>query len=244
MSHSKTLFISDLHLGIFTPEEERKREQKLVRFLRESLHTGDRLFIVGDLFDFWFEYKTVIPKEYNLVLTCLRELTDGGIRIDYIAGNHDFWAGGFFKNQLGLAFHPEPITEIIDGKTFYIIHGDGLKKNDRGYRLMKRIFRNKVNIFLYRWLHPDIGVPLAKWFSHLSRNYTAHRDYGNNQEYIAFAEQRFAEGIDFVIMAHTHDPFEYTNPAGKRIINIGDWITNYTYTEYADGVIALKKYKG
>jgi UDP-2,3-diacylglucosamine hydrolase len=244
VSYSKVLFISDVHLGIFSPEQEHNREQRLVRFLRDMLKRVDRLFIVGDLFDFWFEYRMVMPKDFLSVLTCLRELTESGVRIDYIAGNHDFWAGDFFRKELGLHFHPEPVRETIDGKQFYIIHGDGLKKMDRNYRLMKRIFRNKVNIFLYRWLHPDIGVPLAKWCSGLSRSYTANRDYGNEEEYIAFAERRFAEGIDYVIMAHTHSPFDHINPAGKRLINLGDWITNYTYAEYADGVITLKKYEG
>lgn len=242
MKTNKVIFISDVHLGINGQDIEKERERKLVQFLRNSLNPGDRLLIVGDLFDFWFEYKTVIPKEFIHILSCLKEMTENGIRIDYIAGNHDFWVGDFFTKELGIVFHAEPLQEKIGDKSFYIIHGDGLKKADGGYRFLKKVFRSRINIFIYRWLHPDIGVPFAKWCSGSSRKHTTGRDFGGNEEYIEFAEKKFDEGTDFVIMAHTHDPLVHTTDAGKSLVNLGDWISHCTYAEFNGDTLTLKHY--
>ncbi len=241
--NQKTVFISDIHLGMGNRKSEEERERKLIVFLQETLQTGDRLFIVGDLFDFWFEYKTVIPKDFIRILSCLRELTEQGIRVDYIAGNHDFWAGDFFQNELGLYFHPEPLRERIGDKTFYIIHGDGLKKSDSGYRFLKRVFRKKINIFLYRWLHPDIGVPFAKWCSGSSRNYTSNKDFGDEREYIDFAENLFRNGVDHVIMGHTHRPCEHATENGKSLVNLGDWIEHNTYARFHNNALTIHTYQ-
>ncbi len=238
----KVIFISDVHLGMNHDTNEQEREQKLISFLRKTFESGDRLFIVGDLFDFWFEYKTVIPKDYIRILSCLKEMTQEGVRIDYIAGNHDFWAGDFFQKELGLIFHPEPIRETIGNKTFYIIHGDGLKKSDGGYRLLKGIFRNRLNIFLYRWLHPDLGVPFAKWCSGSSRKHTANKDFGDEKEYIDFAETMFEDGVDHVILAHTHRPLEHKTGNGKSLVNLGDWIEHFTYAQFYDNTLTLQRY--
>ena len=243
MNENKILFISDAHLGMNDLEVDKERERKLVRFLRTMLRPGDRLFIVGDLFDFWFEYRTVIPKDYILVLSCLQELSENGVRIDYIAGNHDFWAGNFFRKNLGLHFHPEPLRETIGDKTFYIIHGDGLKKDDRRYRILKRVFRSRLNIFFYRWLHPDIGVRFARRCSSSSRKYNENRDFGGEDEYISFAEKLFSGGVDHVIMAHTHHPFEHKTGSGKSLINLGDWINHFTYAQFSNNTLTLETYK-
>jgi len=241
MNENQVLFISDAHLG--AGEISQKREKMLVRFLRGSLKPDDRLFIVGDLFDFWFEYRTVIPKTNILIISCLRELAEDGVRIDYVAGNHDFWAGDFFRRELGLHFHPEPVREIIDGKTFHIMHGDGLLKNDGGYRLLKRIFRNRLNIFLYRWLHPDIGVPFAKWCAGTSRDYTSKKDFGGFEEYLDFAGRLFAEGTDYVIMGHVHEPYIMRHDVVKAYVNLGDWIEHFSYARYFSGEITLESYR-
>ena len=242
MDSNKVLFISDVHLGLKNPLGEKERERKLVNFLRSNLESGDRLFIVGDLFDFWFEYRTVIPKDFILILSCLKELVDNGIRIDYIAGNHDFWVGGFFQKELGLHFHSSHLIETIGEKSFYIIHGDGLKKSDAGYRVLKRVFRNRLNVFIYRWLHPDIGIPFAKWCSGSSRKHTQKRDYGGQEEYIEFAEKLFADGVDHVIMAHTHKPLEHITESGKSLINLGDWIEHFTYARFSDNKLSFETY--
>ncbi|MFC1564619.1 UDP-2,3-diacylglucosamine diphosphatase [candidate division KSB1 bacterium] len=241
INNNKVIFISDIHLGMGNEGEERKKEQMLVSFLRENLNPGDRLFILGDMFDFWFEYKKAIPKDHLLVLACLKELNQKNVVIDYIAGNHDFWVGDFFKKELGLHFHAEPVKEKIGDKTFFIMHGDGLKKSDSAYRFLKKVFRSRLNIFLYRWIHPDIGIPFAKWCSHSSRNHTSNRDYGSDDEYIAFAEEKFKEDIDHVIMGHTHRPKMHTSQGGKILINTGDWIRSFSYAKYENGSLTLEK---
>lgn len=242
MDSNKILFISDVHLGLKNTASEKNRERKLVNFLRSNLESGDRLIIVGDLFDFWFEYRTVIPKDFILILSCLKELVENGVRIDYIAGNHDFWVGDFFQKELGLHFHSSHLKETIGGKSFYIIHGDGLKESDSGYRVLKRVFRNRLNVFLYRWLHPDIGIPFAKWCSGSSRKHTQKKDYGGQEEYIEFAEKLFADGVDHVIMAHTHEPLEHKTESGKSLINLGDWIEHFTYARFSDNKLSLETY--
>ncbi len=241
MADNKIIFISDVHLGMGTPEEEKQKEIKLVTFLYEKLNSGDRLFIVGDLFDFWFEYKNVIPKGHMRILSCLSELVDNGVRIDYFAGNHDFWVGEFFRKELGLVFHADPVTEKIDDKTFYIIHGDGLRKNDVGYRVLKKVFRNRLNIFLYRWLHPDIGVPFARWCSGTSRKHTFKENYGTDEDYIKFAEAKVNDGVDYVVMGHTHCPLIHEFKNNKKLINPGDWISNYSYIIYKENQFTLGK---
>ncbi|MCP4726627.1 MAG: UDP-2,3-diacylglucosamine diphosphatase [bacterium] len=239
--NTKAIFISDIHLGIDGTGEEKEREQRFIRFLKDNLNPGDRLFILGDMFDFWFEYKNAIPKDHLPVLTCLMELTQNEIAIDYIAGNHDFWVGDFFKKELGLRFHPEPVTEKIGDKTFYLLHGDGLKKNDSGYRFLKKVFRNRLNIFLYRWLHPDIGIPFAKWCSSSSRNHTSKKKYGTDEEYSEFAEKKFSEGVDYVVMGHSHKPGLQIFSDGKILMNTGDWIRNFTYGKLENGQLTLEK---
>ncbi|MFC1556418.1 UDP-2,3-diacylglucosamine diphosphatase [candidate division KSB1 bacterium] len=243
MTENQVLFISDAHLGAEDVKTGHDREKILVAFLRESLKSGDRLFIVGDLFDFWFEYLTVIPKQGILILSCLRELSEKGVRIDYVAGNHDFWVGDFFRQELGLFFHSEPVEEIIDGKRFFIIHGDGVKRRDAGYRMLKKVFRNRFNIVLYRWLHPDIGIPFAKWCSGSSRKYTSKKDYGGNEEYLDFAKYYFEKGFDYVVMGHTHDPVFERIDVIKAFVNIGDWIEHFSYVRFFNGELTLESYR-
>lgn len=243
MSQNKVIFLSDIHLGMGNKEQDKIRERFFVDFLKSNLNKNDRLFIVGDLFDFWFEYKTVIPKGHLLTLATLQELCDSGIKIDYIAGNHDFWVGQYFKEELGIEFHSEPLSVALDEKKFFIIHGDGLKKNDSAYRVLKSVFRNKLNIFLYRWLHPDIGVPLAKWCSQSSRDHTANKDYGDEGEYVDFAENKVKEGFDHVIMGHTHKPLEKVFGDGKSLINTGDWIHNFSYAKFENNKLTLESAK-
>lgn len=243
MNIPQSIFLSDAHLGAGDPRESQKREELLVRFLREKLSPGDRLFIVGDLFDFWFEYRTVIPKNHILMLSCLKELTSNGVKIDYIAGNHDFWVGNFFKKELGLSFHPEPLYETIDDKNFLIIHGDGLKKKDKGYRFLKMVFRSRLNIFLYRWIHPDIGIPFAKLCSGSSRKYSELKEFPGYAEYIKFSEKKFEEGIDFIVMGHTHEPFIQRFGIVKAYLNTGNWYDDFSYIRFYNGEITLETYR-
>lgn len=228
---SKMFFISDVHFGLESRERERAKEERVLSFLDKVMDEASQLCIVGDLFDAWIEYRTVIPKGYHRILTKLEDLTRRGIVVHYLVGNHDFWIRDYFKQELGMITYHEPIAITVDGKRFFIHHGDGLATNDTGYRILKKVLRNPFNIWLFSWLHPDIGISLARSSSKSSRNYTSTKDYGEEDGMAALAAQKIAEGFDYVIMGHRH------KPACKQIgkgtyINLGDWISYNTYAEF------------
>jgi UDP-2,3-diacylglucosamine hydrolase len=227
---SAYFFFSDAHLGAPDREDEGLRQRRVIEFLDHVKHHAAGLFIVGDLFDFWFEYRHAIPNRNFAVLAKLYELRAAGLPIDYVAGNHDLWMGDFLRNEVGLALHENHLVRQLCGYRCYLIHGDGVAKNDGGYRLMKRIFKNPVNIKLYRWVHPDVGIPFAKLVSHTSRSI---KDNPNTWErdYRSYAEARFAEGHDVVIMGHTHKPL-FESIEQKLFINLGDWMEHFTYCRF------------
>jgi len=232
-----TFFVSDAHLGFADRKTENEREKRLIAFFQFVQKKGDSLYIVGDLFDFWFEYQSVIPRRYFDILLSLKNLVNGGIKVGYITGNHDFWMDSFFENQLHIPVYRTPIEIKIHEKRLYIAHGDGLAKKDVAYRMLKKFLQHPLNILLYRIVHPDIGFALAGFFSRLSRN---HREIKNRDaEYIAFAKSRFTEGYDAVVLAHTHRPqeFQYKN---QIYINTGDWIEHFTYGKFERGRLSLE----
>jgi UDP-2,3-diacylglucosamine hydrolase len=238
----KIYFISDAHLGLASREEEIGKELRLVRFLDRILHDADRLYIVGDLFDYWFEYKTVVPKGYYRLFSKLAELTDSGVRLIFIAGNHDFWVKRYFTDELGMEVLREPIEENIRGKKFYIHHGDGLSKNDLGYRILKKILRNRMNIFIFSLIHPDITGWLARWSSRTSRQYTSGRKY-EEADMVRYAAEKCDKGADFVVMGHSHRPAIQKTGNGFYV-NLGDWIHHNTYAVFDGKKIELKKWIG
>jgi UDP-2,3-diacylglucosamine hydrolase len=226
-----TFFISDVHLGSSSAKKERIKEKRLISFLEYVAQNGERLFIVGDLFDFWFEYRSVIPKGYTGILCALSQLSDLGKEMHYIAGNHDFWMKDYLNKEFGIQIHFDELYYTINGKRFYLFHGDGIAKHDWGYRLLKRIFRNKFNIFLYSLVHPDLGIPLAKWVSSLSRQHTQPDGPPEDIDYIEKALEKFEEGCDYAIFGHLHYP-KFQQFGQKVYVNLGDWIENFTYAEY------------
>ena len=230
----KTYFVSDAHLGVNEREIERQKERELIRFFDLVESDGKQLFILGDLFDFWFEYRTVIPKGYHRVLAKLSELVEKGIEINYLAGNHDFWLGNFFEEDIGMHVFAEPFGVTIGNAKFFLHHGDGLARKDLGYRIMKKILRNRLNIKLYSLLHPDLGIGLARFSSRKSRNHTSQKDFGEVDGMLSFAAKKIAEGFQYVVMGHNHQPV-YENVGDGFYVNLGDWISHYTYGVY-DGV--------
>ena len=232
-------FISDVHLGLGNREEERRKEDRLLAFLNTILPDTEKLFIVGDLFDFWFEYRTVIPKGFHRTLSALQHFTDQGKEVHYLVGNHDCWMGDFFPEELKVKIYTDPFETTEKGKRIYLHHGDGLAERDFGYRFIKPILRNRFNIWMYRWLHPDIGVRLARSSSRSSREYTSEKDYGESEGMIELAKEKFARGVDIVIMGHRHKA-EARTFEGGTYVNLGDWISQCTYAVMADGCIQLK----
>ncbi len=239
-ARQKTYFFSDAHLGLGSIEEDRQKELRLIRFLNFIQRDASQIYIVGDLFDYWFEYKSVVPKKYFRLFSKLAELTEHNIRLVFIAGNHDFWIKNYFRDELGMDVHFNPVETVICGKRFLIHHGDGLLKDDLGYKLLKKILRSKINIFLFSLIHPDIAGWLARWSSNTSRHYTSNRTYESNGM-VDFAEQKIKEGFDFVVMGHNHVPSCQMLDSGVYV-NLGDWIFENTYAVFDGKKIELKKW--
>ena len=238
----KTYFFSDAHLGLGTKIEDRAKEDRIISFLNEVKKDGEALFILGDLFDYWFEYKTVVPKGYFRLFAKLAELSARKITITYLAGNHDFWVKDYFAEELGIEIVRDPVERIIAGKRFYLHHGDGLVRDDAGYRLLKRVLRNKFNIWLFSLVHPDWTSALARWSSKTSRQYTSGRKY-EQSDMDEFAEHKIADGYDFVIMGHHHQ--STFQRYGKGVyVNLGDWIRENTYAVFDGKRITLKQWTG
>ena len=227
----KYLFISDVHLGLQSKEIEEKKEKLLVKFLREIASKSDELFIVGDLFDYWFEYNYVYQKGFYRTLTALKDLTGKGVVVHYFIGNHDFMHLNFFTDEIGTKLYEEAVEFVLNGKKFFIGHGDGLVKNDLGYKILKSILRNKKIQWLYSWLHPDLGISLAKFTSKSSRDYTNKKNYGKVDGLFETAKNKIDNGFDYVLFGHEHirKNLPYKN---GRYINLGAWLDAPCYAKY------------
>ena len=234
-------FLSDIHLGAEEEDKEKLKEEKLLSFLDKVKEEGDVLYLVGDLFEFWFEYKNVIPKKHFRVLGKLKQLVDGGMKIKYLVGNHDFWLGDFLPREIGIPIFKEPLEVVHQEKKIFITHGDGLAKKDLGYRILKRILRNRVNIFLYRQVPPDIAYPLARFVARRSRAAVQKRDSSHLEEYEVFAAEKIKQGFDAVILAHTHVPV-LRDLDGRIYLNLGDWFQHFTYGRLCEGKFHLEGY--
>ncbi len=240
---SKVYFISDAHLGLGTKEEERKKENKLLSFLGKIADDANSIYILGDLFDAWFEYKTVIPRGFHRILSKLDDLVQNNITIHYLAGNHDYWMNDFFSKEIGIKTYLEAFDVDIDGKKIYLHHGDGLANNDNGYLILKKVFRNPINIKLFKLLHPDLAIKIARKFSKTSRKYSHNKHFGEEDGMQNTAAKKIEAGYDIIIMGHRHKP-TLMNINNGIYINLGDWITHYTYCEMTDGVPVIKKWSG
>lgn len=221
-------FISDIHLGLGTKEQHHQRESAFIDFLRSIEHDCDALFIIGDLFDFWFEYSTVIPKHFYRTLAELKQWTDKGKSVTYLMGNHDFGHVSFFKDEFGITVHEDDIDFKIGNTAFYLSHGDGKAYNDSGYLILKRILRNRFSKLLFRLIHPDIGIGIAAWASKGSRMHTDAKEYGEQSigdGLRDFAEKKIKEsGYDYVIMGHKHKAEVITFETGTYM-NLGHWLS-------------------
>ncbi len=239
----KVFFISDAHLGADSGQIEREKQDRLIRFLKSIQPQASHLYILGDLFDFWFEYKELIPKHYSGVISQLSELRQSGLKIVYLCGNHDFWLGSFLPEQIGIPVIRDKLEVARDGKKLYLSHGDGLAKSDRGYRVLKKILRNRFNIWLYRQLPPDFAVPFARFVSGASRKHTAGRETKFLEEYRQFASEKLSQGFDMVILGHTHQPGLEKIGTGYYV-NLGDWFKNFSYAVLESGEIRLERFSG
>ncbi len=233
----KIFFLSDFHLGAPDFAGSLIREKKIIAFLESIKDQADEIFIVGDIFDFWYEYKKVVPRGFVRLLGKLAELKDRGINIHVFTGNHDMWMSGYFEEELNISVYHHPQTFVRNGKSFYIAHGDGLGPGDHGYKFIKKIFRNPVCRWLFGWLHPDWGIALANYFSRKSREKTGSSDevfMGEENEWLIIYSKELLEHTfhDYFIYGHRHLPLDLPLAKGSRYINLGDWIRNFTYAEF------------
>jgi UDP-2,3-diacylglucosamine hydrolase len=224
-------FISDIHLGLQTQELEHAKEKKLISFLEYASENCDELFIIGDLFDYWFEYKRVIQKGFIRTLGALAKFQDSGKQIHYIIGNHDFLHGNFFEKEIGAKLYPDTISVELNGKKFFIAHGDGLVKNDLGYRILKKILRNEFFQKLYKLIHPDLGIKIASGSSKVSRDYTTQKHYGEVDGLFETAKIKIDEGYDLVIFGHSHYKANEKYKQGYYI-NLGTWLDRPCYGKF------------
>ncbi len=222
-AEKKIYFISDVHLGFFERGIDKKREDNLLKLLNTIMPDCERLVIVGDFFDYWFEWDLVIPKYFYRTLTMLHKYRDQGIEIDYVMGNHDFGHKTFFKEELGIVISPDAIVRKFYGKKFYIYHGDGLSYQDTPYRILKKILRNKFSLWLYnKFIHPDLAIKMASSTSNKSRKFTDSKKYGDKDGMLDAAKTKIDEGYDYVIFGHRHKQFNVKHNHGTYI-NLGDW---------------------
>ena len=235
--NKKIYFASDQHLGAPTPQSSLPREKKFVAWLNVIKEDAGAVFLLGDLFDFWFEYKTVVPKGFVRVLGKLAELKDAGIAIYFFVGNHDLWMRDYFQKELNIPVFHQPQEFDINGKLFLIGHGDGLGPEDHGYKRMKKVFTFPFFKWLFRWLHPDIGVRLGHYFSVKNKLISGDEDaqfLGEENEWLAlYCKRKLTEKhYDFFIFGHRHLPLEIELNSTSKYINLGDWIQYFTYGEF------------
>lgn len=242
---SKIYFLSDSHLGVPYYAASRVREQRLVAFLERARADASEIYLLGDIFDFWFEYATVVPKGYVRLLGKLAELSDQGIKIHYFTGNHDMWMFGYLPRELGIDIYREPVVREIAGKRFLIGHGDGLGSSDHGYKFIKKMFSCHFFQWLFARLHPNFGIRLALYFSRKSRVARGDTDevcQGPQRErLLVYAQDLVArEHYDYLIFGHRHLPFDIELQGGGRYINLGDWVSLYTYAVFDGNRLELK----
>lgn len=223
-------FVSDLHLGMSDSDGSRETIRRFGLFVRAIGARARSLFIVGDYFDFYFAYRTVIPKQCVRGLAWLYDLADAGVELHYICGNHDAWADEFLTSELGVRLYERECRTRLWDRNVLLIHGDGVSERDRSYRRVRTILRHPINRFLYRWLHPDLGVRLANRWSNASKNRDRYYEkYVGDESFFPWLQGEFQNGTDAILMGHHHIPQMKTFESGKWYINLGDWIHHHTY---------------
>jgi len=249
MTGTKIYFISDFHLGAPDREKSLLREKRIVKWLDSVKHDAAEIYLLGDVFDFWFEYKYAVPRGYVRLLGKLAELNDSGIKLHYFTGNHDMWVFDYLPTEIGVSVYREPVTRTISGKKFYIGHGDGLGPGDHGYKFIKKVFANKVCQWLFARLHPNFGIPLALYFSRKSRIATGTTDekfLGEKKEWLIIHSKEILEKehFDYFVFGHRHLPIDFNLSDNSRYVNLGEWINYNTYAVFDGAELKLEKFEG
>jgi UDP-2,3-diacylglucosamine hydrolase len=240
----KVYFLSDFHLGAPDAAASLIREKRIVTFLEEIKQDAAVVFIVGDMFDFWYEYRMVVPKGYVRLLGKLAEITDAGIPVHFFVGNHDMWMTDYFQQELNIPVYFEPKEFEFNGQSFLVGHGDGLGPGDHGYKFIKKVFRNPVCRWLFGILPPYMGMGLANYLSRRSRAMTGQTDekfFGEEGEWLIIycKEVLQKKHYKYLIFGHRHLPIDFTLNNDSRYINLGDWIRYYTYAVFDGAQLML-----
>lgn len=245
----KVYFLSDFHLGAPDAEKSRQREKLIVQFLDKAKQDAHTIFLVGDMFDFWFEYRTVVPKGFVRLLGKIAELSDSGIQLYFFVGNHDMWVSDYFEKELAMPVYHSPQTFTFNHCSFYIGHGDGLGPGDKGYKAMKKVFRSPVCQWLFGVLPPAIGIGTANFFSRKSRKAQEHIEetfLGEEKEWLLTYSRELLhkQKHNFFVFGHRHLPIDYRLSTESRYINLGEWVNFQTYAVYDGKEMELKSYTG
>lgn len=242
----KIYFASDFHLGAPSHDASHTREKRLVQWLDEIKPSTAALYLLGDVFDFWFEYRKAVPKGFVRFLGKIAEFTDQGIPVHFFTGNHDLWVFDYLPDETGMVIHREPYRVTLGGKKFYLAHGDGLGPGDGTYKVIKKIFRNSFAQWLFSRVHPNLGIGLAHKWSLSSRNEHATPDDFRGEEnemLVQHARQVLRqEYFDYLIFGHRHIVLDYPLNESSRYINLGDWIYHFTYGVFDGKTLELKKF--
>lgn len=230
---STIFFMADAHLGL-DPKGDPARIRALTSFFYHVKATGGALFIMGDFFDFWFEYRSVIPSKHFSILMALKGLTSSGIEVAYVGGNHDYWIGDFLRDDIGLRIFNGPVELTAQGKKIYLTHGDGLAQRDRFYPLLRGLLHSRPVTALYKLVHPDLGLALARCVSRLSRNVNPDWAPETEELWREVGRPHFQEGFDAVVLGHIHKPVAITRD-DRSLYVLGDWISRFSYLVLRDG---------
>ncbi len=243
-------FVSDCHFGVPNYEASLIREKKFIQWLDVIQKDAQEIYLLGDIFDFWFEYKRVVPKGYVRLLGKLAEITDKGIPVYYFRGNHDMWMFDYFPKELNIPLFRDPQVRTFFGKKFFIAHGDGLGPGDKGYKFLRRIFSSRFLQWMFARLHPNFAIGLGLYFSNKSRYARGDEDlhfHGHDTEkerLIAFAKETLKQKkIDFFIFGHRHLPIDIKLDEHSRYINIGDWLHHFSYGVFDGENFEIKKFE-
>ncbi|HOY31064.1 MAG TPA: UDP-2,3-diacylglucosamine diphosphatase [Bacteroidales bacterium] len=247
VANHKIYFVSDCHFGIPDHHRSLVREKKFIEWLAMAQTDASEIYILGDLFDFWFEYKNVIPKGYTRLLGKLAELTDSGIKVHLFTGNHDMWMFDYFSRELGIDITRKPVVKEINGLTMMIGHGDGLGPGDHGYKMIKKIFASKICQWLFARLHPNFAIGLGLYFSTRSRLARGDNDLiylgEEGERLIAYAKEKIkTEHYDLFVFGHRHLPIDLKIAENSRYINLGDWLVHFSYAELDGKNFLLKNF--
>jgi UDP-2,3-diacylglucosamine hydrolase len=239
-------FLGDFHLGVPDATSSLEREKRIVAFLDAAAADAAEIHLLGDLFDFWFEWKRAVPRGHVRLLGKLAELTDRGIPVHLFIGNHDMWIFDYVPQETGVIVHREPMVREIAGKRFYIGHGDGLGPGDHGYKFIKGVFRNPVCQWLFARLHPNFAIAMAEFWSGQSRK----KSYANDRKWLGADKEWLVQyckdelkkqHYDYLIFGHRHLPIDMEVAPGSRYVNLGDWITHFTYATFDGQELKLMK---